>query len=106
MRVGIMGVMDSSYPSFSAGQKVRYKNGPIMTVLRQNGNQVFVEGSGDWYHPTKLEKVKDEEYPIGKIFKAGETVITPKGKAKVINQSGAFVRTTMGDFGWAVVEKA
>lgn len=46
--------MQPSYPKFQPGQGVRSVYGKHLIVAEQLGCQVFVKGSTDWYHPTKL----------------------------------------------------
>ena len=42
---------------FQKGDRVKDQYGKELIVRKQDGNQVFVEGSQDWYHPTKLWKI-------------------------------------------------
>jgi hypothetical protein len=43
------------YQQFQSGQKVRNQFGEVLTILRQEGLQVFVEEEcNTHYHPTKL----------------------------------------------------
>lgn len=43
-----------TYPTFRPGQRVRSVFGEYFTVDRQVGCQVFVRGSSQWFHPTKV----------------------------------------------------
>jgi len=45
---------DNDYPQFKAGQKVRDIYGDSWVVSSQDGCQVWVKNSNDWFHPTKL----------------------------------------------------
>lgn len=48
----------NDYPQFTKGQKVRSVFGKTFVVSEQMGCMVYVEGSNDHYHPSKLYPVK------------------------------------------------
>ena len=45
---------EPDYPQFRPGQRVRDIYGQPQVVRWQDGCQVWVEGRGGWFHPTKL----------------------------------------------------